>query len=616
MNDARHSMDVAEAARETEWSNPSFAANLFMGEWAPSLIFPYPLQSEEDRKAGDEYMRTMDEYLRKNLNPERADEEKALPKGFLDGLAKMGAFGLKIPKEYGGMQMSQTNYGRVMSHISSYDASTAVWLSAHQSIGVPTPLKMFGTPEQKKKYLPELAAGKISAFALTEPGVGSDPARLSTEAKPSDDGKGWILNGTKLWCTNGPSADIIVVMAKTPPKIVKGREKTQISAFILPMNQPGIRTVHRCDFMGLKSISNGLLEFKDVYIPNEDLLGKTGEGLKLALATLNTGRLTLPAACVGGAKQALRYARIWANKREQWGAPVSQHEAVAEKLANMASGLFAMEAVTWLATALVDRGGYDIRIEAAIAKLFGSEVGYRIIDDALQIRGGRGFETASSLKARGEEPWPVERMYRDNRINTIIEGSSEIMYLFLAREALDPHFKKAGALTDPRSAMGEKVSSAIKAGLHYALWYPKQWLPTWLFADTHMVHPELRGHARWVARKARKLSRAIFHAMALNGPKLEKKQITMTRLVGIGVELYVMTACMARATRLVESNASDRTSLQMADHYCRRARRKVRGLFSDILCHHDRSTNALAKAVREGRVEWVEQGIVTGDPEI
>jgi alkylation response protein AidB-like acyl-CoA dehydrogenase len=358
--------------------------------------------------------------------------------------------------------------------IASYCGATGVLVSAHQSIGVPQPLRLFGTEEQKQRGLPRFRKGVISALALTERDVGSDPARMTSEAKLSDDGKYYILNGEKLWCTNGTIAGVIVVIAKTAPKIVNGKEKQQISAFVVEMDSPGVEVAQRCEFMGLGGIYNGLLKFRDVKIPVENRVGDEGRGLAIALATVNVGRLTLPAGSAGAAKQCLHIAREWGASRVQWGMPVGLHEEGRKKVAYIASTTFAIEAVCWLTAQWADKGNVDIRIEAAMSKLFCTEALWKIADLTLQLRGGRGYEKASSQAARGEVAYPVERILRDCRINTILEGSSEIMKLFLAREAMDPHLKKLGFLLKGKTPLSKLLVEIPKLLGHYAWWYTKQ----------------------------------------------------------------------------------------------------------------------------------------------
>ena len=506
----RQALEVAEAAREQTWQHPSFVGELFLGRFRDDLILPYPLQGDEDRAIGDEYISRMREVLKNKVDADQIDEDGEIPDEAIEALAELGAFGIKIPKEYGGVGLSQMNYSRAMMLVASHCGNTGALLSAHQSIGLPQPLKLFGTREQKEKYYPRLAGGEISAFALTETEVGSDPANMSTKAELSEDGTHFVLNGEKLWCTNGTRAGLFVVMAQTPPKMVRGKERRQITAFIVERDMPGVEVVSRSRFMGLRALYNGVIRFTDVKIPVDNILGDEGKGLRLALTTLNTGRLTLPAACTGASKRALKMAREFSRDREQWGSNIGQHEAIAQKVAFIASHTFAMEAISFYPSMLVDRGGADIRLEAAMCKMFCSEGFWKIIDETMQIRSGRGYETAGSLRERGEPGVAVERAMRDSRINMIFEGTSEIMRLFISREALDPHLRRAGSVLNPRAPLGDKIADGLKAGLHYSSWYLKQWNPV---PRGFHVHRRLAGHLKFINLQSRKLARSLFHAM-------------------------------------------------------------------------------------------------------
>lgn len=608
----KESLDVAEGAREVEWTKPSFVAELFMGHFRTDLIDPYPLQDPKDKAVGDEFLGRLEAFLKTNLDPDEVDRTGDLPKKVLDGLAKLGCWGMKIPKQYGGLGLSQINYNRAVALVASYCGSTAVWLSAHQSIGVPQPLKLFGTEEQKKKYFPKFAKGAISAFALTEPGVGSDPAQLATVAVPSADGKTWTINGSKLWCTNGLVADVMVVMARTPPKMVNGKEKKQITAFIVEKGTKGIQYTHRCDFMGIRAIQNGVIDFKNVVVPKENILWGEGQGLKLALITLNTGRLTLPAASAGMSKQALQIARNWGKERVQWGQPIGKHEAGAVKIGSMAASAFAQEAMTYYTSALVDKGGADIRLEAAMAKLFCSVASWRIIDDLMQLRGGRGYETARSLRGRGEKGYAVERMMRDSRINRIIEGTDEIQHLFIAREALDKHMRLAMAILNPKAPMAEKLSALVKSALFYPFWYLRLWIPTgcWPF---YSGYGALGKHMRFVDRASRKLARTLFHQMIKFGPKLERRQMILARLVEIGTELFAMATTCTKAVALLKENPAERGPLEMADLFCREARIRIYQYFCGVCWNNDLKEKAAADKAMDGGYQWLEQGIVVDD---
>lgn len=603
----QEALEVTEEAREKEYLYPSFGAQLFQGNFRPDLLFPFPEQSEEDKKIGDEITEKLMTYLSTHLDPEEVDATRTIPKEVIEEMGRMGIFALKVPKEYGGLGLSQTNYDRLVMRVASFCGSTAVLISAHQSIGVPQPLIMYGTEEQKRKFLPLFRQGKISAFALTEPDVGSDPARMSSVAKLSEDGSHYILNGTKLWCTNGTIADIIVVMARTAPKIINGKEKQQISAFILEMNTPGIELVHRCEFMGLGGIYNGLIKFTDVKIPRENLLWKEGRGLALALGTINVGRLTLPAACTGAAKLCLSVARRWGLERIQWGMPIGLHEAGREKISFIAATTFAMEAITWLTCFWADKKTIDIRIEAAMAKLFSSEALWQIVDHTMQLRGGRGFEKGRSLKARGEIPYPIERMMRDCRVNMILEGSTEIMHLFLAREAMDSHLKLAAPLLNKKSSFGTKFKTFFKMLGHYSLWYPKQKLS--IFSPSYPELKSLEKHYKFINRYAHKMTAAIFEAMAKHQQKLELQQLLLSRLMDIATDLFAMAATCSYAIGLQKTNPNDESPLTLADYFCVIAERRIEERFEALYDNDDKHSDKIAEKVINKEFRWLENGI-------
>ncbi len=605
-------MEVAEEARDKDYRLPSFGGQLFMGDFNADLLFPFPKQDPEDKKIGDEFSERVANLLTSRLDPEMVDQTREIPKDVIEELGKMGAFAMKVPKQYDGLGFSQTNYNRTVMKVSSYCGGTAVLLSAHQSIGVPQPLRLYGTEEQKQRFFPRFRQGAISAFALTEPDVGSDPARMTAEAVLSEDGKHYVINGEKLWCTNGTVANVIIVVAKTPPKIVKGKEKQQITAFIVEMNTPGVSITHRCEFMGLGGIYNGLLKFDNVKIPVENRLGEEGRGLAIALATINVGRLTLPAACTGGAKQCLHIARQWGASRVQWGMPIGLHEAGRQKIAYMSSTTFAMEAVTWLTAHWADQGKVDIRIEAAMAKLFCTEALWKIADMTVQLRGGRGYEKGRSLVARGEINYPVERVLRDCRINTILEGSSEIMKLFLAREAMDPHLKKLGFLLSGKPSAGDLFTKVPKLMGEYAVWYAKQ-LYRPLARHYYEGLGKLEKHFSFIAKMAPRLARTLFFNMAKYQKKLEHKQMLLGRLMEIGTDLFVMAATCSYA---VAQSKEHPGVMDLADHFCQVTSRGVLERFKSLHDNDDKSTNAIAQRVIDKEFTWLEKGIIPAGPEI
>ncbi len=602
------SRQVAEEARESEWKGKGFLRELFLGSFRFDYIHPYP-KLDEERPEFQRFYDQFQQFLSEHVDPARIDEAGVYPEEVVAGLKKMGAFGMKIPKEYGGLGFTQREFAKAMKLLGGYDGSLTALLSAHQSIGVPQPVKLFGTEEQKKRFLPRCAAGAISAFALTETVVGSDPARLATTAEPTEDGKFYVLNGSKLWTTNGTMAELLVVMARNP-------KNDAISAFVVETSWPGVEVAQSLHFMGLRAISNAALRFTNVKVPKENLIGGEGRGLKIALTTLNTGRLTIPAAVTGGAKAALELVRKWSNARVQWGQEVGKHEAIAHRLADIGATTFAMEAVSDLAQALADLHGYDIRLEAAAAKEWNTASAWRLIDSAMQVRGGRGYETERSLASRGETPVGVERWMRDMRINTIFEGSSEIMHLFMAREAVDKHLKIAGALIDPKKGLGEKLGQLPGIAGFYLSWYPALWLRG-LTAPRFTEFGPLARHLRFVERRGRKLARQIFHAMVVFGARTERKQGFLFRTIDIADELFAIAATVSRAQAMLTGQKPEgHSAIHLADAFCVQASRRVDRLFSELWSNDDDFNYATGRKVLAGDFAWAEEGTMPIGAEI
>uniref|UniRef100_A0AAU2VL93 Acyl-CoA dehydrogenase family protein n=1 Tax=Streptomyces sp. NBC_00008 TaxID=2903610 RepID=A0AAU2VL93_9ACTN len=606
----REARQVAEDARERDWHKPSFAKELFLGRFRLDLIHPHPLPAGEDVRRGEEFLARLREFCDSSVDGALIEREAKIPDEVVNGLKELGALGMKIDVKYGGLGLTQVYYNKALALVGSASPAIGALLSAHQSIGVPQPLKTFGSQEQKDTFLPRLARTDISAFLLTEPDVGSDPARLATSAVP--DGSDYVLDGVKLWTTNGVVADLLVVMARVPES--EGH-KGGITAFVVEADSPGITVENRNAFMGLRGLENGVTRFHQVRVPAANRIGPEGAGLKIALTTLNTGRLSLPAMCVGSGKWCLKIAREWSAVREQWGRPVARHEAVGSKISFIAATTFALEAVVDLASQMADENRNDIRIEAALAKLLGSEMGCLMADELVQIRGGRGFETAESLAARGERAVPAEQMLRDMRINRIFEGSTEIMHLLIAREAVDAHLKVAGDIIDPDKPLSAKAKAGANAAGFYARWLPKLvagpgQLPGTYAEFNPAGHADLSGHLRYVERSSRKLARSTFYAMSRWQGRMETKQGFLGRIVDIGAELFAMSAACVRAELLRTGDDHGREAYQLADAFCHQSRVRVEELFTRLWSNTDDLDRHVVEGVLSGTYTWLEEGII------
>jgi alkylation response protein AidB-like acyl-CoA dehydrogenase len=599
---------ISEAAREQDWELPSFGKGLYLGDFQPELISPQPELAPDAVAKGERFLAALGAFCRDEVDTQAIEREGRISDEVIAGFKELGALGMKVPEQYGGLGLSQVYYNRALGLVGTWHSSLSTLLSAHQSIGLAQPLLLFGSEEQKHEWLPKVCTTHLSAFALTEPGVGSDPARVSTTATPTEDGSGYVLNGRKLWTTNGTVADVLVVLAKVPRS--EGH-RGGITAFIVPSATDGVVVEARIEFMGLRGIENSQTRYTDAFVPSENVIGKEGQGLKIALATLNTGRLALPAVCASVSKWATKIAREFASQRVQWGKPIGEHDEVAQRIAFIAATAFGLEAMLDVTSRLADEKRNDVRIEAAIAKLYGSEMGWQVVDQLMQVCGGRGYETAASLQARGLRGVPVEQTLRDMRVNRIFEGSTEIMHLIIAREAMDQHLKVAGELMEADIPIAKKARALGRTGAFYASWYPRLALGRGNAPGSYGAYGELAGHMRFVERTSRKLARSTFYGMARWQAGTENHGAFLGRIVDIGAELFAIASAVVYAqTTIREHPERAAETRELAQAFCNQARLRTERLFHQLWSNADTPNHRLALDVLKGRHTWLEEGIL------
>ncbi|MFF6785561.1 acyl-CoA dehydrogenase family protein [Streptomyces sp. NPDC012510] len=558
---------------------PGFGAELFLGRLRTSLLTPPPGDPRRLGDADEHFLTRLREFCTNKVDSHLIEREDRIPDQVIQGLKELGAFAVRIPREYGGLGLSGRCYLRALMVVNSTHSALGELLAAHQAIGLPQPLLLFGTEEQKTAFLPRCVR-EISAFALTEPEIGNDPFRMHTTAVPDRSGDTYTLSGVKLWTTNGTIADLLVVMAMVPPAEDRSGGMT---VFVVEADTPGVKVEHRSSFLGLRGLENGVIRLHDVVVPAANRIGGEGEGLTVALAAQETGRLSLPAVCAAAAKWSAKIAREWAGVRVQWGRPIGEHDAVAGKLAYIAATAFALEAMVEISGSRADLGG-DTALEAELAKLFASEHGWLVADELMQSRGGRGYETAESAAARGERGVPVERLLRDLRIGRIFDGSTEALRSFIADAVLTHHRAEAAATPDgPGEAPG----------------------------DAPVGRSALTGHLLFVEQAARRIAAPFAEFARRPEGELDVHQRHLGRLVDIGAELYAMSAACAYAAALGDA---DDTPVRLADLFCRQARIRVTELFTRLVTNTDDHDRALARAVLAGDFAWLEEGVI--DPSI
>lgn len=519
---------------------PSFTRALFTGALDDSILFPYPRISDEEHRLVDELVDRVRAYCEAHLDREWIDENERIPDEAIDALKRMGLFGISIPREFGGMGLSQSAYCRVFEYVTGFDPGLGIMLGVHLSIGIKG-IQLAGTDAQKALYLPKAATGEwMASFALTEPEAGSDAAGIRSRAVQADDGA-WILNGSKIWIGNGSFSEVIVAFAQTPVER-DGKTVDRVTAFILRPDMPGFERGPALRKMGARGSDQAELHFHDIRVPPENVLGDVGDGFKLAMRVLNSGRQGLSAGAAGGVKQCLRLAADWARRREQFGQPLASYEVIQGKLAEMAADAFTAESAAYFTAGLNDRGDVDYALESAAAKVWNSDALDRAVDEVVQIAGGRGF-------VKG---YPYERMYRDARITRIFEGTNEILRLFVGLSGLqgpgEALREVAAALREPIRRIGlltdfaaERVALALKRG------------EPMLEAE---VDPRLQTHFDYLVEHTRDLRVAAERALRRHGRQIPERQFIVTRLGDMAIELYVRAATLSHTQALLRAAAS------------------------------------------------------------
>lgn len=531
---------LAEELLFSEKKPPSFVKQLFFGRVDASSVLPFPNPTKEEKLEADSYVAKIQKFADEQIDPVKIDKEAKIPKSVIEGLGELGLLSLTIPKEHGGLGLSQYTYCRAMEVIAGKCAATALFINAHQSVGLKA-LVLFGTPEQQSRWLPKLSKGKaIAAFSLTEANAGSDAAGVETKATYDPIKKTYLISGRKQWTTNGSIADILTVMARTPDG--------KITAFIVTPDMPGFKVLDAAlDKVGMRgSITSNLL-FENVEVPEANILGLMGGGLKLCLTVLDYGRTTFGATCTGVAKDLIKRAREHAINRFQFKRPLGSFELVKEKIARMYAFCYAMESTTLLTAGLVDKGVEDIMLESAILKVFNSDAAWEILYDTMQIYGGRSFFTDA----------PFERNMRDARLNMIGEGSNEVLRAFIG----------AVGMRD----VGMELKSFKDNWLDSSTWKE-----AFIAGSRYIQAPKIPLRSKKMQSEANQLEslilsfgRAIVKVLASYKQEVVDKQLDLNRIAEVAMAIYTMTAVISRL------DSGDDENLEIGQYYCKIAYKKA-----------------------------------------
>ena len=615
-------LERLEEARE-RIAGASFMAGLYEGRPDFDLLLP-PEEPAEERAAGEAYCKTIQSFLTAHVDPDEIERTAKIPDSVLQGLFKLGAFGMKIPKEYGGLGFSYKNYGRVLTLMAGWNYALALTVAVPQSIGIAMPILLFGNEQQKKTFLPRVAREDISAFALTEPITGSDAANIRTEAVLDSTGQTFIVNGEKLWCTNGTIARYVTLIARVPARQLQqngkrvwipvpggtGAENHVHTAFILDMTLPGVQIRQRCQFEGCRGIENAHMTFQDVHIPADHLVGEVGKGLNYALTILNVGRaISIPALCLGMAKQAWQPTLDRANERHTFQKPLAERQTQQMRVGHMATTLFAMESLAQLVWHLADQKRYDIRIEAAVAKMFCSEETIRFLKNAQIIFGGMGYETAESKRVRGEPAFGIEQLVRDAEMGRIGEGATDILKPYVAREGLNSHLERARNLFDERMTGSHRVTEIWHLMKFYVPWYARQWRRRPLSSRPELQRSQVRPKMIFIEQASRRLARAIFYAMLCHRQALRDDQGRQNRIEAVGEDLLAIaaTALYAESQERIAGHAE---LWDLAEELFRNAGQRIDENIRGLIHNRDRLVTVIGKNAFSGKYPSLFGGII------
>ncbi len=564
----------------------SFAKGIFLGHILSEKILPYPPLKKEEQELVVMTVDTIEKWG-KSVTVGRIEEEKRIPLDILNQLKEMGAFGLVIPEQYGGFGLSTAGYVQVLTALGNVDTSLTATVGAHQSIGLKA-LLLFGNEQQKESFLPRLATGEmIAAFGLTEPGAGSDARSLKTTAELSADGKHWVINGSKIWITNGGIADFFTVFARTQHKQSDGSLKNKVTCFIVTRDMKGFSSGSEEKKMGLVGSSTTSLTFEDVKVPLENVLGNPGEGFKVAVTVLNNGRLGLAGACALGSRAIIKLAFDHAANRKQFDHALLDFGMIQSKIANMLTDAYAAEAMVRVAAHLMDSGEADYSIETAMCKVFATEMEWRVCNEALQIAGGTGYM----------KEYPYEKILRDSRIFTIWEGTNEILRLFIGLSGLQAPGERLKVVADVFKRPFNDIRQSIGVlGEFGVRWIQRRTTTRETLAK---VHPDFEKEAAVFEKYTALFAAEAETALLRYGKKIVENEFVVKRLADISIDLFAIACVLARASKEKDEKKDIVPSSQLARAFVRKARRRIAENIRRMSKNDDELEANIVKRLRE-----------------